>query len=386
MQESFEVSASGGSYRVVVGRGLLQQIIADNPDALFLIDDYFATLLPVPAERKILVNAAESNKALECMAGIILKLRELGANRATHLVVVGGGVIQDIATFSASIYMRGIRWTYMPSTLLSMADSCIGGKSSINVLGYKNLVGNFYPPKEVVIDVDFAATLDPEMIVGGLFEAGKICYARGYDDFQAYLSDVPGVRMSTDTLQRVLVRSLKTKKWFIETDEFDQKERLLLNFGHTFGHAIEASTHFGVSHGVAVGIGMMVAVEFAKARGWLSQTGLKRTEVLASHVRSLLSLDGRGLVVSPPVIHLDLALEKFNNDKKHLSGVYRMVCPRRDGELELVSEPKNSDVLRDIAFAYENALKAITWEVLPVADDKTGSGVTPVHPAVQQKM
>jgi 3-dehydroquinate synthase len=333
-----------------------------------------------------LVNAAESNKALECMAGIILKLRELGANRATHLVVVGGGVIQDIATFSASIYMRGIRWTYMPSTLLSMADSCIGGKSSINVLGYKNLVGNFYPPKEVVIDVDFAATLDPEMIVGGLFEAGKICYARGYDDFQAYLSDDPSVRMSTDTLQRVLVRSLKTKKWFIETDEFDQKERLLLNFGHTFGHAIEASTHFGVSHGVAVGIGMMVAVEFAKARGWLSQAGLKRTEVLASHVRSLLSLDGRGLVVSPPVIHLDLALEKFDNDKKHLSGVYRMVCPRRDGELELVSEPKNSDVLRDIAFAYENALKAITWEVLPVSGDKIGAGVTPVHPAVQQQM
>jgi 3-dehydroquinate synthase len=364
MQESFEVSASGGSYRVVVGRGLLKQVIVDNPDAIFMVDDYFSSLLSIPVDRQILVNTSESNKALEYMAEIILKLRELGANRATHLVAVGGGVIQDIATFSASIYMRGIRWTYMPTTLLSMADSCIGGKSSINVLGYKNLVGNFYPPREVLIDVDFVASLDDEKVVGGLFEAAKICYARGYQDFQAYLSDSPAARMSTANVQAIIVRTLKTKKWFIETDEFDQKERLLLNFGHTFGHAIEAGTNFGVSHGIAVGIGMMVAVEFAKKRGWLSQHGLERTASLTSHIHSLLDLDGGGLVASPPAIHLDLTLDKFNNDKKHLSNVYRMVCPRGNGELELVSEEKNHEVLRDITVAYEGALRDIGWKVV----------------------
>lgn len=371
MQESFEVSASGGSYRVVVGSGLLKKVIVENPDAIFMVDDYFASLLPIPPDRQILVNASESNKALECMAEIVLKLRELGANRTTHLVALGGGVIQDIATFSASIYMRGIQWTYMPTTLLSMADSCIGGKSSINVLGYKNLIGNFYPPKEVLIDVDFVASLDAEKVVGGLFEAAKICYARGYQDFQFYISEEPAARMSTDNVQEVIVRALRTKKWFIETDEFDQKERLLLNFGHTFGHAIEAGTNFGVSHGVAVGIGMMVAVEFAKKSGWLSPTGLERTASLTSHIHSLLVLDGRGLVAAPPTIHLDLTLEKFDNDKKHLSNVYRMVCPRGDGELELLSREKNHDTQRDIAAAYESALRDIGWKVVAVSSAGT---------------
>lgn len=361
MQESFEVSASGGSYRVVVGRSLLKEVIANNPDAIFMVDDYFAPLLSIPVDRRILVKASESNKSLECMTEIVLKLRELGANRATHLVAVGGGVIQDVATFSASIYMRGIRWTYMPTTLLSMADSCIGGKSSINVLGYKNLVGNIYPPKEVLIDVDFAASLDAEKVVGGLYEAAKICYARSYQDFQGYLSEGPAARMSADNVQRIIFRALRTKKWFIETDEFDQKERLLLNFGHTFGHAIEAGTNFGVSHGIAVGVGMIIAIEYAKKRGWLSPTGIERTSSLSTHAKSMLQLDGGSIVAAPAAIDLNLVMEKFNNDKKHLSDVYRMVCPRGDGELELVSEAKNDDTHRDITWAYESALREIGW-------------------------
>lgn len=361
MQESFEVSASAGSYKVLVGRGLLGGLVADKPKTIFMVDEYLAPFLAIPADRQILVRASEENKSLECMSEVVIKMRELGANRATHLVAIGGGVIQDVATFTASIYMRGISWTYMPTTLLSMADSCIGGKSSINVLGYKNLVGNFYPPKDVVVDVDFVRTLDAEKIVGGLFEAAKICYARGYEDFQNYLAEGPSAHMSLEVVQKVIVRSLQTKTWFIETDEFDQKERLLLNFGHTFGHAIEAGTNFGVSHGIAVGIGIMVAVEYAKKRQWLSPEGLGRTAILTAHIQSLLASEGKAVVEKPPVIDLHLALEKFNNDKKHLSDVYRMVCPRGDGGLELMSETKSDEVRADIAWAYERALTAIGW-------------------------
>lgn len=370
MQESFEVSASGGSYRVVVGRELLKKVISENSEAIFMVDDYFESHLSIPDGRRILVNASEKNKALEFMAQVIINLRELGANRSTHLVALGGGVIQDIATFSTSIYMRGIQWTYMPTTLLSMADSCIGGKSSINVLGYKNLVGNFYPPREVLVDIDFVASMDAEKIIGGLFEAAKISYARDFEHFQGYLSDAPDARMSSDNIQAIIVRALKTKKWFIETDEFDQKERLLLNFGHTFGHAIEAGSNFGVSHGVAVGIGMMVAIEFAQKRGWLSKIGLHRTASLTSHIHALLSFDNGALAASSPVIYLDLTMEKFNNDKKHLSNKFRIVCPRGDGELELVSEERNQEVIGDIHFAYELALRNIGWKVAPLTGDK----------------
>lgn len=361
MQESFEVSASGDNYRVVVGCGLLGGLISAKPRAIFMVDEYLVPILAIPADRRIIVRASEDNKSLECMSEVIIKMRELGANRDTHLVAIGGGVIQDVATFVSSIYMRGISWTYMPTTLLSMADSCIGGKSSVNVLGYKNLVGNFYPPKEVVVDVDFVRTLNPEKIVGGLFEAAKICYARGDGDFQSYLSVGPSVDMSLDVVQKIIVRSLQTKIWFIETDEFDQKERLLLNFGHTFGHAIEAGTNFGVSHGIAVGIGIIVAAEYSKKRQWLTPVGLGRTAILTAHIQSLLAAEGKAVVEKPPIIDLNLALEKFNNDKKHLSEVYRMVCPKGDGGLELMSEIKSDEVRTNIAWAYERALTAIGW-------------------------
>ena len=214
-------------------------------------------------------------------------MRELGANRATHLIAIGGGVIQDIVTFCASVYMRGLRWTYMPTTFLSMADSCIGGKSSINVMGYKNLVGNFYPPSQVLIDVDFVDTLDAEKVVGGLFEAAKICYARSYGEFAAYLAEHPASKMSLDVAHVVIVRALRTKKWFIEIDEFDKKERLLLNFGHTFGHAIEAGGDFSVPHGIAVGLGMLVAIKYAGLRQWLSPGGEEHTAALAAHIRAM---------------------------------------------------------------------------------------------------
>jgi len=201
--------------------------------AVILIDDYLTSVLPEGEGKVIYVTAVEGSKSLEQAAPIVAKLRELGAHRRTHLLAIGGGIIQDVATFVASIYMRGIPWSYLPTTLLGMVDSCVGGKSSINVYGYKNLVGNFYPPTEVIIDLDFLRTLNAEQIVGGLCEAAKICYARSAEEFAAYLADEPAVNMAPAQAERVVIRSLRGKQWFIEIDEFDQKERLLLNFGHT---------------------------------------------------------------------------------------------------------------------------------------------------------
>jgi 3-dehydroquinate synthase len=363
MQESFEVIASGGGYRVVVGNALLEQLLAEHPDAIVLVDDFLVAALPVSVSRRIVIHASESSKSLEAMAEIILKLRELGANRWTHLIAIGGGVVQDIATFAASIYMRGIQWTYMPTTLLSMTDSCIGGKSSINVLGYKNLIGNFYPPEKVFVDVDFVKSLDEEMVVGGLFEAAKICYAHSFEAFGQYLSESPSARMQVDGVKRIIIHALRTKKWFIETDEFDQKERLLLNFGHTFGHAIEAGTDFGVSHGIAVGTGMLVAIEFSKRHGWLSSTGLERTSILAAHICAMLKNEGKNIATTPSEFDLSRILEKFDNDKKHSSEAYRIICPREDGGLRIVSEKKNAAVKEDMSHAFEAAFNRLGWSL-----------------------
>jgi 3-dehydroquinate synthase len=361
MQESFEILSSTGNYTVVVGTDLLTGVVAQYSDAIFMIDERLEAVLPATIARRIVIIANENNKSLECMPDVILKMRTLGANRTSHLVAIGGGVIQDIATFTASTYMRGIKWTYMPTTLLGVTDSCIGGKSSINVMGYKNLIGNFYPPVDILIDMAFIHTLNEEQVVGGLFEAAKICYARGYQQFLEYLNESPSFPMGSDNAQRVIVHVLKTKKWFIETDEFDQNERLLLNFGHTFGHALEAGTNFGITHGIAVGIGMVVAVEYAKIATLLSPTGISRAEHLIAHVKSMLGEGLKNVMASPPEIDLALVMEKFNNDKKHRAEFYRMVVPKEDGDLELISETKTDAILNRIRLSYQQGLSEIGY-------------------------
>ncbi len=361
MQESFEIASSSNRYQVVIGRDLIDDVLESYPDAIYLVDDFFDDLLKLPEGRRISIHADEETKSLERIPEVIIKLRQMGANRSTHLVAIGGGVVQDIATFAASLYMRGMSWTYMPTTLLSMADSCIGGKSSINVAGLKNLVGNFYPPKEILIDVEFSKTLDPEQIIGGLFEAEKICYARDFAIYERYLSLSPGAQMELEALQKLILLSLKTKQWFIEVDEFDQNERLLLNYGHTFGHAIEAATNFSVSHGIAVGLGMLVAVHYAQFRKLVLPFAQSRVQNFAQHVRLMLnSIE----LPEPKGLDLSVFMQKFEGDKKHKKDVYRMVCPTAHGALELVSEPKNPETQKVIREAYKQALNDIGWNTI----------------------
>jgi 3-dehydroquinate synthase len=351
MLESFDVTTSGGKYKVNVGENLLESI-KPNQHAIFLVDEYFVPQLVFEAKRVIAIPALESSKNLDYMSGVIEKMRMLGGNRDTHVYAIGGGTIQDIATFVNSIYMRGISWTYFPSTLLSMADSCIGGKSSINVKGYKNLVGNIYPPTEVFVDLGFCKTLERKEIIGGLAEAVKICYARGNDVFEKYLELNPHYPLDVKKGVNVLFSALMAKKFFIEIDEFDQSERLLLNYGHTFGHALEASSNFELAHGVAVALGMMVATQYSTLSSLLNEAGENRTKKLDTYLVKLLSPllgDIRNILVK---VDLKLVMAKFESDKKHRHEEYRMVIPAASGNLMLHSCPKNevSKILIEKAF------------------------------------
>lgn len=360
MHESFEIKSSSGNYIVQLGQGLLEKVKRDYPDAIYLIDACLSGVLHLENQKVIPISVSEEAKSLERMAEVIVSLKKHGANRDSHVVALGGGVIQDIATFVASIYMRGISWTYMPTTLLGMMDSCIGGKSSINVGGYKNLVGNFYPPEAILVDPLFASTLNSEQIVGGLFEAVKICYARSEDALDAYLDEKPSLHIAPTKILSIVSLTLKTKKWFIEIDEFDRKERLLLNYGHTFGHAIEAGTDFGLSHGIAVGVGMMIAVEFARSNNLLNSQGEIRTKKLMSHIRDMLGLLN-SVELQPPELKLERILLKFEMDKKHQAECYRLVCPQGEGGLGLIARPKNESTRSEIRDAYRAVFKDLSW-------------------------
>lgn len=341
----FSIRHSGGAYRVTIGTGVVKSGNYDRGDTVWIVDANVARLhgkvFPLSFIKQ---EAVESAKNLESIAHIVEQLRDHGSSRQTKVVAVGGGIVQDLTTFSASCYMRGIRWTYCPTTMLSMVDSCIGGKSSINVRRYKNIVGNFYPPEEVIIDTQFCNTLNDEQMVEGLFEAVKICYADSDDAFYKYLELAEGGNQPPrdDRLVHLIWHSLWTKRRFIEEDEFDQGIRLLLNFGHTFGHAIEGATSYDISHGIAVGLGMLAAEHCSVKLGY-ADAGLVNVARLTTHVRRLLkavpNLTDKLLRMNPAD-----AMECFLSDKKHSSESFTLILFDRQGRLQRVKVPRSDKI------------------------------------------
>ena len=317
-----------------------------------IVDQHLLTLYPtLKSVNSIEIPATEEAKTLETVGFIIESLRTLGARRESHLIAIGGGVIQDVATFAASSYMRGITWTYYPTTLLGMVDSCVGGKSSINVGQYKNIAGNFYPPEKIILNTAFCETLPTDEMIAGLCEAVKICFADTGSAFDQYLSmtDQSGV-IPQSTLAAMIELSLRTKKQFIEEDEFDQGVRLLLNYGHTFGHAIEAASHFKITHGVAVGVGMLIAIKASEEISPVT-TRSARVQALYHYVKLLLS-HVRSLPGHLAALSSDEAFRKFKSDKKHRQHQYAIIIPDARGYLFRKFIPINhlSDTLIRNAF------------------------------------
>lgn len=363
MSICFEIKSSAGNYSVSIRSGLFQEALREHELDVFLVDDWFASTLASSGFRTITVKAQEEMKSLDAIPGFITQLRRYGANRDSHLLAIGGGVIQDIAGFVASIYMRGIPWTYVPTTLLAMTDSCIGGKSSINVGPYKNLVGTFHPPSQVLLDPTLASTLSVEQRVSGLIEACKICYCRGAEFFREYLALQPSPSMPPEKIERVVQLSLTSKKWFIEVDEFDRAERLLLNFGHTFGHAIEGASHYRISHGVAVGVGVLCALRLGELLGRHYRQA-PRVHSLGAHFRTLLD-EVPGLGKELAAIPVSDLLDRFAADKKHRSDKYSIIVVTDSADVELLRVPKDYHFVKLV----ESAVKDVVGSYLvPVAD------------------
>ena len=253
------------------------------------------------------------------------------------LVAVGGGALQDLVTLAASIYMRGLAWIYVPTTLMSMLDSCIGGKSSINLGPYKNLLGNIYPPSSVYIDKGFLATLNNVDIACGLAEGVKICFASSpldsanFEDFIASWRSTSNV----DFLEQAIFLSLEKKQWFVEIDEFDKKERKLLNFGHSFGHALEAATAFSIPHGIGVFIGMHTAINYG---GNPDAAGS-----LVNWIKSEMAL------VNGDIERFKVSKEQFlsalRKDKKNSETEQCLIVPNKDGALIEKLYPLNNENL-----------------------------------------
>jgi len=320
LQEPLHIVSSTCTYRVDFSAVASLQCWRPEADVL-IVDDFFAGSLPPElADAAILVRADEEAKSFARMGDLLLQLKRRSINRSSTVVGLGGGVIQDITTFVASVYMRGIAWTYVPSTFLAMADSCLGGKSSINVGPFKNLVGTFHPPRRITVMAPLARSLPLVEIRGGLAEAAKICFCHGPASFERYLQlarPILNGDWSDGELTALLHHVLAVKQWFIQTDEFDRAERRLLNFGHTWGHSLESATAYAVPHGLAVALGTVAAHRFVGEPA--------ASKPLACHATELLS----GVISPGAAASFDPAvfLDAFRGDKKHGRDHYSVVVP-----------------------------------------------------------
>ncbi|MGO9138862.1 MAG: AroB-related putative sugar phosphate phospholyase (cyclizing) [Syntrophales bacterium] len=251
-------------------KGLVDQHSFFIIDAI-VCDIYKAKLKGlIPDGRFLIVEANENNKSLDKCREIIETLVDRQVRRNERLVAMGGGIIQDVTAFSASIIYRGIEWVFFPTTLLAQADSCIGSKTSINLGDKKNLVGNFYPPSDVFIDATFLNSLTVDDIKSGIGEILHYYLYAASPLFDKLISAYAMIIRDRNLLMKHIRESLKIKKSVIENDEFDRGERNKFNYGHTFGHAIESVTDYAIKHGQAVTVGMDMANYLAMKMGYMS--------------------------------------------------------------------------------------------------------------------
>ncbi len=283
MTPALEIRSRIRSYPVLE-TDTLAQAIAGAPGgcrALWLVDANVRRAYP--AELKALagevveLEASEQAKSFAQVGPLIEEILARGFRRDWKLVAVGGGVTQDIAAFACSILFRGARWSLIPSTLLAQCDSCIGSKSSINIGRWKNQLGTFYPPDQVLLCPALLGSLPDEAIVSGLGEVIKLHLIAGEAPFQALRAtldegalDSGGLRPSRQALREMAWASLRIKQAFIEEDELDAGVRNLLNYGHTFGHALESATGYALPHGIGVLLGIDAATFFSARLGWVA--------------------------------------------------------------------------------------------------------------------
>lgn len=207
----------------------------------------------------LVVEAHETTKTLESCQTVIETLVAKKVRRNQKLIAIGGGVIQDVTAFVASILYRGIEWVFFPTTLLAQADSCIGSKTSINLGDKKNLIGNFYPPSGIFIDTGFLESLTPDDVKSGIGEMLHFYFYADSPFTNELIRQYDQILGNRGLLRDFIRESLAIKKSVIEIDEFDKGERNKFNYGHTFGHALETLTNYGIKHGQAITVGMDMA-------------------------------------------------------------------------------------------------------------------------------
>lgn len=277
------------------------------------------------------MDAREEDKEIATVLRLVEFLEKSGATRGSMLVVVGGGIVQDVSAFAAAMYKRGVPWTFVATTLLAQGDSSIGAKSALNHRNTKNLLGLFSAPRRVVLNTGFLRTLTESEYVSGMGEIFRLHVTGGEPFVEAYERDSPAALAGDQAaIRRLLVGALSVKRAVIEVDEYEVDLRRALNYGHSFGHALEAMVQYRIPHGTAVAIGMMVENEIASRRGIFGTAERDRIERLAAPL--VLPAARRELAA----LSTARILELLRNDKKTEGDRLKLVIPERIGAIRFI--------------------------------------------------
>jgi 3-dehydroquinate synthase len=360
-----KVKLGNNSYEIIVGSGLLRRlglwlkekgfsgkaviitdatvrgIYADTLERSLTNASFNVTLLEVPA--------GEEQKTLETAGGLYNKLAEAFAERSTLILALGGGVIGDLAGFVAATYMRGVPLLQVPTTLLAMVDSSIGGKTAVDHGQLKNIVGAFYQPKMVVADIDTLKTLPKEELSNGMAEIIKLAAIKD-KDFFTFLEANMGraMALNAEALENILEKNVRIKADIVEKDEKETSVRAILNYGHTIGHAVEAVSNFKIKHGQAVAIGMTSENKISRRLGMLRDADITRIDKI---------IKDAGLPTKVPDLSREdkeKLLQLIKHDKKVLNDKVRFVLLKSIGNAFL-SDAVDPGLIGEVLFGWRQA-------------------------------
>ena len=331
---------TSATYEVLIGSGLLQKAgeavkKVISPCKAAIVTDSTVVHLYEETVRKSLTEAGfsvctfvfpagEASKNIHTLSHLLEFLAKEEMTRTDMIVALGGGVTGDLAGFGAAVYLRGIPFVQIPTTFLAAIDSSVGGKTAVDLEAGKNLAGAFYQPKLVLCDTDVLQTLPEVVFADGIAEALKY----GVLGDAALFEKIAGGDFRQD-LEEIIETCVSMKRDVVEEDEFDTGKRQLLNLGHTFGHAIEQKSHFQMTHGHAVAIGMHLIAKAAEAKG-IAEKGTAAAIAKALEQNQL----PKETEFSPAEV-----AEGTLGDKKRRGGTIRFVFPKKIGACEIVKIP-----------------------------------------------
>ncbi|MCR5254378.1 MAG: 3-dehydroquinate synthase [Acetatifactor sp.] len=326
-------------------------IITDSNVEQFWFDKIYEAFSPVKDRvYKCVIPAGESSKNLESINSIYSYLIESGFDRKSVLIALGGGVVGDMTGFVAATFLRGISYVQVPTTLLSQCDSSIGGKTAVDFNGYKNMIGAFYMPSFVYMNLSTLSTLPDRQYYSGFAEVMKYGIIKDEEFYNWLIENMYEIRdKETETLIEMVYRSCQIKKYYVEKDPKEKGDRVILNFGHTIGHAIEKYMNFELFHGECVALGCVCAAFISMKKGYLDSDEFYEIRDMFVPFCLPISVDD---------IDTKEVLRLSKSDKKMDNGIIRFILIKKIGKAFIdttVTDEEILEALDEINFTEEDA-------------------------------